>query len=107
MEQTITPVNVVLTPQAKELTDPNDRPHCLMQIFQQRNTHNPNTYTKCRLSPLDYPPQRFVGDHQLMNQQNDAVQNEVYLPSNNTSSPFQPWNQNLMSVQQQNQSKMI
>ena len=73
IEQSITPIHVMLIPQAQELTDPNDRPHCPMQIFQQRNTHDPNVYTECRLSPSDYPPQRSVGDHQLMNQQNDTV----------------------------------
>ena len=58
------------TPQAQELTDPNERQHCLMQILQHRNTHEPNVYTECRFTPLDHPPQRSVGDHQLMNQQN-------------------------------------
>ena len=74
IEQSIIPIHVMPTPQAPELTHPNDGPHCLTQIFQQRNTHDPNMYTKCRLTPLDHPPQRFVGDHQLMNQQNDTFQ---------------------------------
>ena len=74
IEQSITPIHVMPTPQAQELTDPYDRPHWLMQIFQQRNTYDPNVYTECRLTPLDYPPQRFVGGHQLMNQQNETVQ---------------------------------
>ena len=56
MEQSITPIHVMTTPQAQELTDLNDGPHCPMQIFQQRNTHNPNMYSGCRLSPLEYPP---------------------------------------------------
>ena len=103
MEQSITPIRVMPTPQTQGLTDPNDGPCCLMQIFQQRNTHDPNMYTECRLTPSDYPPQRSVGDHQLVNQQNDTVQNEVYLPPKNTSTPFQPENHNPMLVQQQNQ----
>ena len=37
IEQSITPIHVMPTPQAQELTDANDEPHCLMQIFQQRN----------------------------------------------------------------------
>ena len=52
---------------------------------------------------MDHPPQRSVGDHQLMNHQNDTVQNEVHLPHNNSSTPFQLQNQNHMLVQQQNQ----
>ena len=38
-----------------------------------------------------------------MNQQNDTVQNKVYLPPNNTSTPFQTQNHNPMLAQQQNQ----
>ena len=56
-----------------------------------------------RHSPSDHPPQRSVGDHQLMNQPNDTVQNEVYIPPNNTSTHFQPQNHNPILVQQQNQ----
>ena len=73
IEQSITPIHVMLIPQAHELTDPNDGPHCPTQIFQQRNIQDPNMYTECRLSPLDHPPQRSVGDHQLMIQQSDTV----------------------------------
>ena len=60
-------------------------------------------YTKCRFTPLDHPPQRSVGDHQLMNHQSDTVQNDMHLPPNNTSTPFQPQNQNPILVQQQTQ----
>ena len=94
IEQNIPPIHVMPTSQAQELTDPNDRPCYPMQVFQQRNIHDPNMYTECRLTPLDNPPQRSVGDHQLVNQQSDTVQNEVCLPPNNTSTPFQPQNQN-------------
>ena len=73
IEQSITPIHVMLTPHAQELTGSNDRPHCLMQIFQQRNTHDRNVYTECRLTPSDHQPLRSVHDHQLMNQQNDTV----------------------------------
>ena len=38
-----------------------------------------------------------------MNHQSDIVQNEVYLPPNNTSTLFQPQSQNSMLVQQQSQ----
>ena len=72
IEQHITPIHVMLTPQAQQLIDPNDRPCCIMQIFQQRNNHNPNVYTECRLTHLDHPPQRSVGDHQLMHHQSDT-----------------------------------
>ena len=73
IEQSITSIHVMLTPQAQELTDPNNRPCCPTQIFQQRNIHDSNVYTECRLIPLDHPPQRSIGDHQLMNQQSDTV----------------------------------
>ena len=91
------------TPQAQEFTDPNDGPCCPMQIFQQRNIHNPDVYTECRLTPLDHPPQRSVGDYQLMNHQSDTEQNDMYLLPNNTSTPFPPQNQNPILVQLQNQ----
>ena len=61
--QSITPIHVMPTPQSQELTAPNDGP-C---------THNPNAYPECRLSPLDYPPQTSIGDHQIINQQNYTV----------------------------------
>ena len=94
------------TPQAQELMDSNDRPQCPMQTFQQRNIHNSSMYTECRFTHLDHPPQRTVGDHQLMNlnHQSDTVQNDVYPPPINSSTPFQPHNQNPMLVQQQAQS---
>ena len=38
-----------------------------------------------------------------MKQQNGTAQNEVYLPSNNTSTPFQPQNHNPPLAPQQNQ----
>ena len=60
-------------------------------------------YSEYRLSTLDHPPQTSVVDHQLMNQPNDTVQNEVYLQPNNTSTPFQPQNHKPMLLQQQNQ----
>ena len=52
---------------------------------------------------MDYPPQRSVDDHQLINQQNGTAQNEVYPPPNNTSTPFQPQNHNPSLALQQNQ----
>ena len=55
-EQSITPIHMMSTPQAQELTDSNDRPCCPMQTFQQRNIHNSNMYTECRFTPLDHPP---------------------------------------------------
>ena len=56
-------------------------------------------------SPSDHPPHRNIGDHQLLNHQNDTVQNDMYLPPDNTSTPFQqPHNQNTILVQQQAQS---
>ena len=61
--QSITPIHMMPTPQAQELMAPNDRP-C---------THNPNVYPESRSSPLDYPPQRSIGDHQIIHQQNDTV----------------------------------
>ena len=61
-------------------------------------------YAECRFTPLDHPPQRSIGDHQLMNHQSDTVQNNMYLPPINTSTPFQPHNQNPILVQQQAQS---
>ena len=54
--------------------------------------------------PSDDPPYRTVGDYQLLNQQNDTVQNDMNLPPNNTSTPFQPHNQYPILVQQQAQS---
>ena len=56
------------TTQAQELTAPNDGTHQSTQVFQQTNTRNPNAYSENRFSLLDYPPQRFVNDHQLVNQ---------------------------------------
>ena len=56
-QQSITPFHVMPTFQAQELTAPNDGPH----------THNPNVYPECRLSPSYYPPQRSIGDHQIIN----------------------------------------
>ena len=47
--QSITPIHVRPTLQARELTDPNYGPHYLTQIFQQVNTHNPNAYSDSRL----------------------------------------------------------
>ena len=91
------------TPQDQELTDLNDGPSYLTQSFQQTNTHNPNTYPECRLSPPDYPLQRSAGDHQIIDQQNDTVQNEVSFPPNNTSTPFQSKNHNSMLTQQLSQ----
>ena len=38
-----------------------------------------------------------------MNHQSDAVQNDMNLPPNNSSTPFQPQNQNPILVHQQNQ----
>ena len=73
IEQSITSIHVMMTPQAQELADPSDELHCLMQIFQQRNIHDPNVYKECRLTPLDHPSQRSVGYHQLMNNQSDTV----------------------------------
>ena len=101
--QSITPIHVMLTPQAWELTDPNDGTHYLTQIFQQTNTHNPNVYSQSRLYPLDYPPQRSLGGHQLINQQNGTIWNEVYPPSNNTLTPFQPQNHSPSLTPLQNQ----
>ena len=103
IEQSITPIHMMLTPKTQEMTDPNDRPCCPMHIFQQRNIHNPNVYTDCRFTPSDHPPQRIVGDHQLMNHQSDTVQNDMYLPLNHASTPFQPQNQNSILDQQQKQ----
>ena len=54
--QDITPIHVMPTPQTQELTAPSDGSH----------THNPNVYPECRSFPLDYPPQRSVGDNQVI-----------------------------------------
>ena len=61
--QSITPIHVMPSPQAQELIAPSDG-SC---------THNPNVYPEYGLSPLDYPPQRSVGDHQIINHQIDTV----------------------------------
>ena len=73
IQQSITPIHVMWTPETQELTDPNDRPHCPMPIFKQRNIHDPNMDTECRLTPSDHPPQRSVGDHELMHHQSDTA----------------------------------
>ena len=87
--QCITLIYVMPT---QEFMAPNDGPH----------THNPDVYSECRPSPLDYPPQRSIVDRQITKQQNDTVQNEVYLPPNNTSTLPQPQNHNSSLTQQQN-----
>ena len=71
--QSIRLIHVMPTPQAQELTAPNGGPYYPTQVFQQTNTHDPNMYPECRLSPLDYPSQRSVGYHQIINQQNHTV----------------------------------
>ena len=50
-------------------------------------------------------PIEFVGNHQLLNHQNDTVQNDMYLSPSNTSTPFQQaHNQDPILVQQKAQS---
>ena len=75
--------------------------NCPTKIFQhhQRDIHDPNMY-----ATLDHAPHRTIVDHQLLNHQNETVQNDMYLPPNNTSTPFQPHNQEPILVQQQAQS---
>ena len=60
IEQSIIPIHVMLTPQAQDLMDTNDRPHCPTQIFQQRNNHDPNVYTECRLTHSDPHPRDLL-----------------------------------------------
>ena len=103
IEQSITPIYMMPTPQTQELMDSNNGPHYLMQAFQQRNIHDPNVYTECRFTSSDHPPQRTIGDHQLLNHQSDTVWNDMFLQPNNASTPFQTHNQNPTLVQQQAQ----
>ena len=42
IEQSVTPIHMMPTPQAQKLTDSNDIPCCPIQTFQQRNIHNSN-----------------------------------------------------------------
>ena len=101
IEQSITTIHVISTPQTQDLMDSNDGPHYQTQALQQRNIHNRNAYTECTFTPLDHPPLRTIGDHQLLNHQSDIMQSDMYLPPNNAFTPFHPYNQNPKLVQQQ------
>ena len=79
--------------------------YCKLTTIERRKYRTEYCTSECRFTPLDHPPQRTIGDHQLMNMnhQTDTVQNDMYLPPNNASTPFQPHNQNPILVQQQDQ----